>query len=86
MTVFLKFLDKKVIAWFVCDIWQKYHLWYLKIIPNITHLTSREIMYNNFEISLVVFMLMLQTMLLPITKLWKTDRSNEGLMLETSPF
>ena len=39
-----------------CDIWHKYHLWYFKIVSNFTRLTAREIMFNNFEISLVVFM------------------------------
>ena len=34
-------------AWFVRDIWHKYHSWYFKIVSNY---------YNNFEISLVVFM------------------------------
>ena len=38
------------------DIWHKYHSWYFKIVSNFTRLTAREIMYNNFEISLVVFM------------------------------
>ena len=47
---------KEIIAWFVCDIWQKYHLWYFKIVSNFTRLTAHEITYNNFEISLVVFM------------------------------
>ena len=39
-------------AWFVCDIWHKYHSWYFKIVSNFT----LKITYNNFEISLVVFM------------------------------
>ena len=43
-------------AWFVCDIWHKCHSWYLKIVSNFTCLTTREITYNNFEISSVVFM------------------------------
>ena len=30
--------------------------WYFKIVSNFTRLTAREITYNNFEISLVVFM------------------------------
>ena len=30
--------------------------WYFKIVPNFTHLTAHEITYNNFEISLMVFM------------------------------
>ena len=34
----------------------KYHSWYFKIASNLTRLTAREITYNNFEISLVVFM------------------------------
>ena len=38
------------------DIWHKYHSWYFKIVSNFTRLTAREIMYNDFEISLVVFM------------------------------
>ena len=38
------------------NIWHKYHSWYFKIVSNFTHLTAREITYNNFEISLVVFM------------------------------
>ena len=33
----------------------KYHSWYFQIVPNFTRLTAREITYNNFEISLVVF-------------------------------
>ena len=47
---------KQIIAWFVRDIWHKYHLWYFKIVSNFTRLLAREITYNNFEISLVVFM------------------------------
>ena len=43
-------------AWFVRDIWHKYHSWYFKIVSNFTRLTAREIAYNNFEISLDVFM------------------------------
>ena len=43
-------------AWFVRDIWHKYHSLYFKIVSNFTHLTAREITYNNFVISLVVFM------------------------------
>ena len=50
----LKYLH--VIAWFVRDIWHKYHSWYFQIVSNFTRLTACEIMYNNFEISLVVFM------------------------------
>ena len=38
------------------DIWHKYHEWYFKIVSNFTRLTAREISYNNFEISLVIFM------------------------------
>ena len=38
------------------DIWHKYHERYFKIVSNFTRLTAREITYNNFEISLVVFM------------------------------
>ena len=34
------------------DIWRKYHSCYFKIVSNFTSLTAREIMYNNFEISL----------------------------------
>ena len=34
----------------------KHHLWYFKIVSNFTRLKAREIKYNNFEISLVVFM------------------------------
>ena len=38
------------------DIWHKYHLWYFKIVSNFTRLTARgEITYNNFELSLMVF-------------------------------
>ena len=47
---------KKLMAWIARDIWHKYHSWYFKIPPNFTRLTAREIVYNNFEISLVVFM------------------------------
>ena len=53
----LKYLwYKQIIAWFVRDIWHKYHLWYFKIVSNFTRLTARELTYNNFELSLVVFM------------------------------
>ena len=45
-----------MIAWFVRDIWHKYHEWFFKIISNFTQLTACEITYNNFEISRVVFM------------------------------
>ena len=45
-----------VIAWFVRDIWHKYHSWYFKIVSHFTRLTAREITCNNFEILLVVFM------------------------------
>ena len=38
------------------DIWHKYHSGYFKIVSNFTRLMAREITYNNFEISLVVFM------------------------------
>ena len=56
----LKYLHVKItnllwVAWFVRDIWHKYHWWYFKIVSNFTRLTAREITYNNFEISLVVF-------------------------------
>ena len=34
----------------------KYHSWYFKIASNFNRLTAREIMYNNLETSLVVFM------------------------------
>ena len=37
-------------AWFVRDIWREYHSWYF------LSLKAREITYNNFEISLAVFM------------------------------
>ena len=50
------FLCVWVVAWFVCNIWHKYHSWYFKIVSNFTRLTAREITYNHFEISLVVFM------------------------------
>ena len=30
--------------------------WHLKIVSNFTRLAAREITYNNFELSLVVFM------------------------------
>ena len=36
--------------------WHKHHSWYFKIVSNFTRPTAREITYNNFEISLVVFM------------------------------
>ena len=48
-----------MIAWFVRDIWHKYHSWYFTIVSNFTRLTAREITFNNFEIqeiSLVKFM------------------------------
>ena len=38
------------------DIWHKYHSGYFKILPNFTSRQASEITYNNFEISLVVFM------------------------------
>ena len=37
-------------------IWHKYHERYFKIASNFTRLTAREIMYDNFEVSLVAFM------------------------------
>ena len=37
-------------------IWLKYHSWHFKIVSNFTRLTAYEITYNNFEISLVIFM------------------------------
>ena len=40
----------------MCDIWHKYHSWYFKIVSNFTRLMARQITYNNFEISLVIFM------------------------------
>ena len=43
-------------AWFVRDIWHKYHSWHFKTVPNFTSPIAREIRYNNFEISLVVFL------------------------------
>ena len=46
----------EIIAWFVRDIYHKYHSRYFKIVSKFTRLTAREITYNNFEISLVVFM------------------------------
>ena len=46
----------EIIAWFVRDICHKYHSRYFKIVSKFTRLTAREITYNNFEISLVVFM------------------------------
>ena len=46
---------KRIIA-FVRDIWHKYHSWYFKIVSNFTRLTTREITYNNFEVSPVVVM------------------------------
>ena len=46
---------KQITAWFVRDIRHKYHSWYFKIVSNFTRLTALEITYNNFEISLVVF-------------------------------
>ena len=48
--------NKQIIAWFVHDIRHKYHSWYFKIVSSFTRLTALEITYNNFEISLVVFM------------------------------
>ena len=56
LQTFCGYLYKQIIAWFVRDIWHKYHLWYFKIVSNFTRLTAREITYNNFEISPVVFM------------------------------
>ena len=47
---------KQIIAWFVRDIWHKYHSWYFKIVSNFTRLMACEISYNNFEISLLLFM------------------------------
>jgi len=39
--------NKQIIAWFVCDIWHKYHSLYFKIVPNFTRLTAREIMKHH---------------------------------------
>ena len=49
-------LQQIIQAWFIRDIWHKCHSWYIQIVSNFTRLTAREITYNNFEISLVVFM------------------------------
>ena len=38
------------------DIWHKYYSCYFKIFSNFTRRTALKITYNNFEISLVVFM------------------------------
>ena len=56
ITTFCGYWYKQIIAWFVLDISHKYHSWYFKIVSNFTRLTARKITYNNFEISLVVFM------------------------------
>ena len=40
--------------WYLAHI--KYPLWYFKIVSNFTRLTAYEITYNNFEISLVVYL------------------------------
>ena len=50
---------KQIIAWFLHDVWHKYHSWHFKIVSNFTRLTVREITYNNFEISLVVYLMKL---------------------------
>ena len=42
-------------AFWVRDIWHKYHLRYFKIVSNFTCLMAHEITYNNFGMSLVVF-------------------------------
>ena len=34
----------------------KYHSWYFKVVSNFTRQTAHEITYNNFKISLVVYM------------------------------
>ena len=47
----------QLLAWFVHDIWHKYHLWYFKIVSNFTHLTAQEIMFHNFETSLQIMLL-----------------------------
>ena len=47
---------KQIIASFVCDILHEFHLWDFKIVSNFTGLRACEILYNNFEIPLVVFM------------------------------
>ena len=36
-------------------VWHKYHSWYFKIVSNYTRPTAREMIYNNFKISLMVF-------------------------------
>ena len=48
-------------ARFVPDIWHKYHSRHFKVVTNFTRLTARKVKYNNFEISLVVFMLNITT-------------------------
>ena len=56
----LKYLHVKITNLFlgsiVRDIWHKYNTWYFKIVSNFTCLKARLIAFNNFEISLVVFM------------------------------
>ena len=56
MTEFPRLYSKQMISWSLCYTWHKYHWWYFRIVPNLTRLTAREIMYNNFELSLVVFL------------------------------
>ena len=57
ITTLLRVVYKQIIeAWFVRDIWHKHHSWYFKFVSNFTRLTAREITYDNFEISLVVFL------------------------------
>ena len=85
---------KQIIAWFVRDIWHKYRSLF-KIVSIFTRLTAREIAYNNFEISPVVFMPnTLQIMLLPIltgiimwlNNNWQTQCFPFPLPYPNSPF
>ena len=58
----------------ICTWYLAYHSWYFKIVSNFTRLMAREITYNNFEISPVVFMPNITTnRAITYTNIYKTD-------------
>ena len=57
--IYFKLRDEKISisnSMIYSDIWHKSLELYFKIVSNLTRPTAQEIPYNNFEISLVVFM------------------------------
>ena len=75
------------IFFLILTIWRKYHLWYFKIVSNFTCLAAHEItLYNNFKISVVVFMPINITIQIIILKGRKEGANNEREHFRSFPF